>query len=117
MDLMMQLAVTWGYRWESIGLLAGVLLLVGVVGYALLRVVGKGSVRRKVQGTYVFGWMLVGWIVGGAVGEAILDGRAYLIVEADVGCAGLGMLVGWVVGMIHGGVVVWRARRKGAGGF
>jgi hypothetical protein len=55
------------------------------------------------------GWMLSGWLVGAAIGVCIIDNVRYYPNEADTGMAGFGLLVGWVGGMIHGGIVlaVW----------
>ena len=92
---------------------AGVLLLfAGLVlwiGLALLRSIGKSSPTRKRHGKFVLGWMLGGWVVGGAYGVCLIDNDRYYPGEADAGMAGFGLLIGWVVGMIHGGIVlaVW----------
>ncbi len=85
---------------------AGMILGVGVL---VLRAVGKSSPARRRHGLFVLGWMVAGWIVGGAVGVYLLDNVRYYPNEADTGIAGFGLLLGWAVGMAHGGVVlgVW----------
>jgi len=84
------------------------------VGLALLRAIGKSSPARRRHGRFVLGWMLAGWLVGGAIGVWTLDNVRYLPNEADTGTAGFGLLLGWAVGMIHGGIVcaVWPASRS-----
>ena len=83
-------------------LLAGFVLWIGL---RLLGAIGKSSPSRRRHGKFVLGWMLAGWLVGGAIGVYILDGNHYPG-EADVGMAGFGLLAGWVIGMVHGGVVL-----------
>ena len=36
----------------------------------------------------------------------VIDNQRYYPNEADAGMAGFGLLIGWVVGMIHGGVAL-----------
>jgi prolipoprotein diacylglyceryltransferase len=89
---------------------AGVLLLfAGLIlwiGLALLRSIGKSSPTRHRHGKFVLTWMLGGWLIGAAVGVCIIDNDHYYPNEADAGMAGFGLLLGWVVGMIHGGVAL-----------
>ena len=93
-------------------LFAGLVLWVGLV---LLRAIGKSSPARRRHGKFVLGWMLGGWLVGTAVGVCLLDNDRYYPGEADAGMAGFGLLIGWVAGMIHGGIVlaVWPEKQAG----
>jgi hypothetical protein len=93
-------------RVQQSGLILLVAGLVLWVGLLLLRAIGKRSPVRRQHGRFVLGWMLAGWLVGGAIGVSILDNVIYLPGEADAGLAGFGMLTGWIVGMIHGGLVL-----------
>jgi hypothetical protein len=81
-------------------LVAGLIFLIGLV---LLRAIGKSSPSRLRHGKFVLSWMLGGWLVGSAVGVSILDNQSYFPNEADAGIAGFGLLVGWGLGMLHGG--------------
>lgn len=101
--------VTLGDRVQvAIGLLAfaGFVLWVGLV---LLRSIGRSSPTRRRHGQFVLGWMLAGWLVGSAFGVCLVDNHHYWIGEADIGMAWFGLLIGWIIGMFHGGVVllVW----------
>lgn len=84
-------------------LFAGLVLWVGLV---LLRAIGKSSAARRRHGKFVLGWMLAGWLAGAAVGVCIIDNARYYPGEADAGLAWFGLLIGWVVGMVHGGIVL-----------
>ena len=94
----------------SILLLSGVVLGIGLM---LLRAIGRSSPARRRHGRFVLGWMLAGWLIGGAVGVWMIAYRGGYPGEADAGMAGFGLLIGWVVGMVHGGVVlvVWPDER------
>ena len=87
------------------------LLCVGVVGLILLRLIGKRSAARRLHGQYVLGWMTVGWIVGSCVGVYLIGFPGYLSGEADTGCAGAALLVGWAIGMVHGAIALRRRRQ------
>ena len=93
-------------RFQQAGILllcAGLVLWIGLV---LLRAISKSSPARRRHGRFVLGWMLAGWLVGAAIGVCIIDNDRYFPYEADVGMAGFGLLIGWVVGMIHGCIVL-----------
>lgn len=89
---------------------AGILLLfaglVLWVGLLLLRAIGRSSPARYRHGKFVLAWMVGGWLVGAAIGVWIIDNDHYYPNEADAGMAGFGLLVGWVVGTIHGVIVL-----------
>ena len=76
------------------------------IGLALLRAIGRSSAARRRHGWFVLGWMLAGFLIGGAYGVCLIDNNVYYPGEADFGMAWFGMLLGWVVGIIHGGVVL-----------
>jgi hypothetical protein len=76
------------------------------IGLVLLRAIGKSSPARRRHGKFVLGWMLGGWLVGAAIGVCIIDNQSYYRNEADTGMAGFGLLIGWAVGMIHGGIAL-----------
>lgn len=71
------------------------------IGLGLLRAIGKSSPARLRHGRFVLGWMLAGWVLGGAYGLYIrIEDRYFVAAPA------FGLLCGWVVGMIHGGIVL-----------
>jgi hypothetical protein len=78
-----------------------------LIGLALLYFIGRSSPPRRRHGAYVLAWMVAGWLIAGLASVPYLDGVKYYPGEADVGAAGFGMLAGWVVGMIHGALVIW----------
>lgn len=84
---------------------AGVVFL--LVGLVLLYLIGRSSPTRRRHGVYVVVWMIAGWLAAGLASVPYLDGVRYWPGEADLGAAGFGMLAGWVIGMIHGGLVLW----------
>ena len=84
-------------------LLSGAILGIGL---QLLRAIGRSSPARRRHGRFVLGWMLAGWLIGGAVGVWMIAYCGGYPGEADAGMAGFGLLIGWVVGMVHGGVVL-----------
>lgn len=86
---------------------AGLILWIGLV---LLRAIGKSSPARLRHGRFVLGWMLAGWLLGGAYGLYIVTNDRYLAAAA------FGLLVGWAVGMIHGGIVlaIWPHKPTGS---
>lgn len=88
------------------------LVCVLAAGAALLRIVGKQSASRRLHGKFVFGWMVVGWVVGSCVGVYMVGYPGCYTDEADIGSALFGLLGGWLLGMLHGGIVLWRQRRR-----
>ena len=74
---------------------------VAVVGHFLLGAIGEGSVARRVHGRYVYRWAVVG---------VAASGPLLPFADPDVG-AFFGwpmfcLLAGWLVGTIHGGLVL-----------
>jgi hypothetical protein len=84
--------------------------IVITVGVVLLRLIGKNSPPRRRQGRYVLGWMVFGWLVGACAGIwTTTDLHDYEL--ATFGSAGFGVLIGWVIGMVHGGLAVFLTTR------
>jgi hypothetical protein len=108
----MQPPLTLLDRFQQAGLLVVIGALMFGVGLVLLRGIGQSSPGRRRHGKFVFGWMLGGWLVGTALGVCMIDNQSYHRNEADVGMAGFGLLMGWLVGMIHGGVVLIMSPNK-----
>ena len=98
--------ITLADRLVQAGVILTVAGLVLGVGVVVFRVIGKSSPTRRRHGRFVLGWMVAGWVVGGAVGVYLLDNVRYYPNEADTGIAGFGLLLGWAVGMVHGGIVL-----------
>ena len=99
--------ITFAVRLYLAGRIVGAAVVFLLVGLALLHLIGRSSPKRRRHGTYVVVWMIAGWLAAGLASLPFLDGVRYWPGEADLGAAGFGMLAGWVVGMIHGGLVLW----------
>jgi hypothetical protein len=99
-------------RLASAGSLLVLLIIIVAAGLLLLARTGRSSPARLILGRYILGWMIAGWVVGGCIGVSLLDNQQYRPAEADVGFAGFGLLAGWLVGSVHGALVVWRRKRK-----
>lgn len=92
--------------------LAGRILLIAIavlcLGVAILHVIGHSSPKRFHHGKFVLGWMVAGVLIGGFCAIPFLDGVKYWPNEADLGGAFFGLLAGWILGTIHGGIAVWK---------
>lgn len=99
--------ITFAVRFAQAAIIVGFGLTVLCIGFGCLQAIGRTSLQRRRHGRYVLGWMVFGSIAAGLVGVMYLDGIRYYPFEADVGAAGFGLLAGWLVGMIHGGLVLW----------
>jgi nitric oxide reductase large subunit len=99
--------ITFAVRLYLAGRIVGLAVMCLLVGLALLYLIGRSSPTRRRHGTYVVVWMIGGWLAAGLASLPFLDGERYWPGEADLGAAGFGMLAGWVVGMIHGALVIW----------
>ena len=87
----------------TLAILAAILF---TIGRALAGKIGIASERRRVHGLFVLWWSLSGFVLGGVSAPLISDPIAY------GGMAGFGLLVGWLIGTIHGGLVLaYRAYR------
>ena len=87
---------------------AFVTIVVFVIGRALQRGIGAGSETRRIHGKYVLWWSVGGFAIGGPLA---------LITRADLplGAAGFAcfcLLAGWLIGTLHGAVVLARRRAK-----
>ncbi len=81
------------------------LIVVGsvfLIGRAILRSMrAKGQHRRAFHGWFVLAWMLLGGFLGMALGAFVGDSP-----YAAGGLFGFGLLGGWVIGMVHGLVML-----------
>ena len=98
--------VTPAERFGSAVTISLVAALILGVGLPVLRAIGKSSPARRRHGQFVLGWMLAGWLIGGAYGVYLVDNSTHVIGEADTGIAAFGMLLGWAFGMVHGVIMV-----------
>ena len=83
--------------------------VVFAVGHVLRRRIGAESEARRVSGRYVFWWAVGAFAVGGPLGPVVATA------DPPYGAAGFAMLCllgGWLVGTLHGAVVL--AVRRGA---
>ncbi len=71
------------------------------VGKLMQRFIGAKSELRREHGRYVFWWMIGSFGLGGVVGAFVGD-----IPNGAGGVAMFCMLCGWVIGMIHGGLMI-----------
>ena len=84
------------------------IVIVFVVGRALQWGIGAGSEKRLTHGRYVLWWSVGSFAVGGPLA---------LLTSADLpfGAAGFAnfcLLAGWLIGMLHGAVVLAVRRSK-----
>jgi hypothetical protein len=77
--------------------------VVFVVGSILRRHIGRKSPSRRLHGKFVFWWALGGYFVGG-----LLFWNTDEEVETfeATGTALFGMLAGWLIGTLHGAIVL-----------
>lgn len=71
------------------------------VGKVMQRSIGAKSEARREHGRYVFRWMIGSFGLGGALAPLFADGP-----YGPGGFAMFCMLCGWVIGMIHGGLMM-----------
>jgi len=86
-------------------------VVVAIIGYALWRMIGKDSLRRRLHGKYVLFWTVGGFVSGGVIAPYVMKGD--LPNGAMGGCWFL-MLAGWLLGMIHGAIALMWANDKGS---
>ena len=97
---------------------AGMTAVVFISARAIFQAVGRGSAARRTHGRYVLAWMVAGYA---ALPVGLITATAILRQNADRkwGVPGalfasylygmFGLLAGWVVGTVHGGLVLaWR---------
>ena len=71
------------------------------IGKLMQRSIGAKSEARRTHGRYVFRWMIGSFGLGGALAPLFADGP-----YGPGGFAMFCMLCGWVIGMIHGGLMI-----------
>lgn len=99
--------ITFTVRLFLAGRILCIACLLIIAGLGLLHVIGRKSQSRHRHGVYVLAWMSAGWLIAGLAAVPYLDGVRYWPGEADLGAACFGMLAGWVIGSIHGSLVLW----------
>jgi Na+/proline symporter len=73
------------------------------VGKVMQRFIGAKSEARREHRRYVFWWMIGSFGIGGALGAFVApDGPG----PGATGFAGFCMLCGWIIGMIHGALMM-----------
>jgi heme/copper-type cytochrome/quinol oxidase subunit 2 len=88
-------------------------------GWRWKEAIGKDSPKRRRHGQFVYIWMISGWITGvvwglllGVWGLLVMNSHNP-IANSMALMAWMGLLLGWVVGMIHGAIVVFvESKRK-----
>lgn len=96
--------------WSYLGYHAGATVIFFFVGRALRRNIGAKSEGRRIHGRYVFWWAIGAFAVGGAVGPLLVRGD---LPNGGTGIAMFCMLAGWLVGTLHGAVVLALRRSEG----
>ena len=90
--------ITWATIPEIIVFIA----IVFAVGWQLKRAIGRGSEARRLHGEFVFWWTVggyaAGWLIAPLFGADNLHGMS--------GMAAFCLLIGWGIGMVHGGLVL-----------
>ena len=69
-----------------------------------------GSEGRRVHGVFVFWWTWLGFTLGGIIAPLAGWGSGPM---GWNGMAGFSLLAGWVIGMLHGGLVLAVRRFRG----
>ncbi len=79
--------------------------IVFVAGWFIKRGVGRRSEARRVHGEFVYWWAAGGYLAGGLLSPLTgADGPMGM-----AGTAGFSLLAGWLVGTVHGALVLlWR---------
>ena len=83
--------------------LAMMTLLVFWIGRSLRRSIGAKSEAKRVHGRYVFWWSFGAFVVGGVTAPLIADSSM-----GAIGFANFCLLGGWLVGTVHGAIVLAR---------
>ena len=84
-----------------------------VAGRWLLDRVGGGSTARRAHGRFVLWGAVGGYVLGGLLSPLLAGTYTPVGVWA---CGGFGLLAGWLVGTLLGGVAVVRGRYNTDGG-
>lgn len=80
------------------------------IGRALQRSIGRKSEWHRIHGQFVFWWAIpcyfVGWFVPWCQAPTEANFSLGNVLAAQGGC---GLLIGWLIGTIHGAIVLaWR---------
>ena len=108
----MQVLLTKGSELASVlpnAFLVAILIL--VVAKLIHFGVSRGSEERKIQGEPACYWVPLGYFLGAIWGALTSNDPRYLH-EAAAGLGGFGILIGYGIGMIHGGLLLWLARKR-----
>lgn len=73
------------------------------IGRSLRRSIGAKSEAKRIHGRYVFWWAVAAYVVGGAFAPLFAG-----FSNGALGLANFFLLAGWLVGTIHGAVVLAR---------
>src|SRR4051812_4371891 len=84
-------------------------VIVGLIAYSLWRSIGKGSASRRVHGRYVLLWTVTGWVFGGTIAPHLFHPD---LPFGAIGLAGFCLLAGWLIGMVHGAIVLLLRRSR-----
>ena len=96
--------------WATIPEIIVVIAIVFAVGWQLKRAIGRGSETRRIHGEYVFWWTTGGYAAGWLIALLIsVDNEGGMS-----GAAGFCLLIGWMIGMVHGGLVLATRRADSA---
>jgi hypothetical protein len=82
-------------------------VIVGLIAYSLWRNIGKDSAGRRLHGKYVMVWTVAGFVSGGVIVPYVWNAE---LGQGAIGGCWLLMLAGWLIGMIHGAIVLLHRR-------
>jgi len=87
-------------------------VIVAVVGYTLWRRIGTDSPARRYHGRYVLVWTVAGFVFGGTIGPYLFHPD---LPFGAIGLTGFCLLAGWMVGMVHGLLMLSYQKRIASG--
>jgi hypothetical protein len=82
-------------------------LLIFFGGSAIFQKIGQHSETRAIHGRYVFGWMIGSYVFVALLGPFVLGVDT---IHGAIGIPMFAMLAGWLMGTIHGGIVLFVRR-------
>ncbi|MEM1226295.1 MAG: hypothetical protein AAGJ40_11395 [Planctomycetota bacterium] len=85
------------------GALAMATLIFGIATL-LHQAISKNDERKRIQGGPIRWWVTGLYSIGAAAGALLADNRQYYMHEIVGGLGGFGILIGLLVGHIHGGI-------------
>ena len=80
------------------------------VAYALHRAISKDSPSKRVFGRPIVWWVSLLMFLGSCFGAWMADNQRYYLHEVVGGMGGFGLLIGLLIGYIHGFIDLYRAR-------